>query len=470
MGSLLDIVNNLSFGWHLVLNLVIRLGLIKYGDFMDQTSEVPYTDIDYRVITDGASYYRNNSSPYLRHTFRYSPLLAILVTPNLYLHKNFGKFLFALTDLLIGIIIKAIICNEYKRTFLTNSRVVIDRINTNNKNNSKKVLEEKILENTINGTLSSKYESVAELSAYFWLYNPLTMVIGTRGNADAISSCLVLLTLYFFQLPRQNLWQFFIAGIFHGIAIHLRLYPLLFSLAYFLNLSSINVKTAKDVLVAVLKPNTKQLLLILGTVLSLSFLTGYFYHKYGWEFLYETYLYHLERKDTRHNFSVYFYMQYLSSGSDSLTGSPILDKFFITTPPLLIVVVLSFAFGRNFKTLPFCLFAQTFVMVTYNSVVTSQYFIWFLSLLPLCMKNLKRLGYKSAAAYVVLWFLTQAGWLLPAYFLEFKGWNTFDLIWIKSLMLFSGNIFILQRLVTNFDVLIDFNAFFNSHHTKSKTS
>lgn len=469
--KLVSRIQEVSFSGHLLINLLIRIALIKYGDFMDARSEVPYTDIDYRVITDGAMHVQNSSSPYLRHTYRYSPLLAIMVRPNLTLNKNFGKILFASCDLLIGILIKAIICNEFKRTFLVNSKAVIRRIN-NKDENKKKILQDHILEDAITDKLSRKYESVGEIGAYFWLYNPLTMVIGTRGNGDAISSALVLLSLYFLQLPKQRYVDIFIAGLFHGIAIHLRLYPIFFSLAYYLVLAKHNEGASSrlmDTIKSIFRPNGRQFTLVLGTVLSLFSVTAYFYHKYGYEFLYETYIYHLERKDTRHNFSLFFYMQYLTSAdAAALTGIPLLDKFLIGGPSLAIILFLTFSLGKHFKTLPFCLFAQAFVMVSYNSVVTSQYFIWFLSLLPLCLKNLKRVGKRSAVAYVVLWFLAQGGWLLPAYFLEFKGWNTFDLIWIQSLMLFSSNVFILQRLITNFDVLCDFNAFFTPAEAKKK--
>lgn len=424
---------SMTFASHIKFSVILRLMLIVYGELQDAISEVPYTDVDYKVVTDAAVHVINGRSPFARHTYRYSPILAYIVIPNLIIHSAFGKVLFSLIDIFVGILIKKIVLNENEETFITNFLAVSG-------GKHRQPIK-----------LPQKYIKWADWSALIWLYNPLTMVIATRGNGDSLASLLVLLSIYFLLHRHKHASQFIIAGFFHGLAIHLRLYPIVFSLPLYLTLTRSGKSRAQYLL-----PNRNKILLVISTISTLAGITYLFYYLYGYQFLYESVIYHLVRKDTRHNFSLYFYMQYLTAEQ---TPS-ILERVVTFLPQLIVLVVLIFKFGYHRKTLPFCLFAQSFTMVTYNPVVTSQYFVWFLSLLPLCVKNFKKIGLKTGVAYALIWFLGQCGWLLPAYFLEFKGWNTFDFIWLQGILFFSANIYILQRLVTNFDVVTDFKKVF----------
>ena len=103
------------------------------------------------------------------------------------------------------------------------------------------------------------------------------------------------------------------------------------------------------------------------TIVSASVCVGLFllfYKIYGYECLYESLLYHFERKDHRHNFSVYFYMIY--ELFDDKTSHFLALATFL--PQLLIVLVASLTLYFD---LFLCLFIQTTAFVMYNKVITS---------------------------------------------------------------------------------------------------
>lgn len=430
----------LTFGQHIFVNIIIRLVLIVYGEVQDSWSEVQYTDVDYKVVTDGARHVLHGESPYDRHTYRYSPLLAYLMVPNVMGHKFVGKLLFATFDLLVGVLIRRIVLQEFLETFRENATAMQTQVTT------------RILTKSVNSLmLPKKYQDKAVLSALIWLYNPFSMVIGTRGNGDSIICLIVLSTLYLILKPRARFVHLFYAGLVHGLAIHYRVYPLIFSVAYYLFLAG----PAKQSLISsIFLPNRNQIGLVFGTLCSLVSLTTLFYSLYGFDFIYETYLYHFIRKDTRHNFSLYFYMQYLNAEQ---TVSPIL-KFLTTMPQMIIIAAVTLFFSRNRKTLPFAIFLLTLTLVTFNPVLTSQYFVWYMAVFPVCLANLSRFSPRSSLSYGMLWILTQGIWLLSAYFLEFKGWNTFNLIWLHGCVFFAANIMVMRRLIGTFGVVSKFKA------------
>ncbi|GMM36352.1 glycosylphosphatidylinositol-alpha 1,4 mannosyltransferase I [Saccharomycopsis crataegensis] len=421
----------------IVVAFLLRIGFFLFGLYQDATMEVKYTDIDYVVFTDAARYvYKYNRSPYSRETYRYTPLLAYLLVPTaIEVPENeilelicfsFGKFVFIISDLITGILILKL----------------LDYFNRDAK--------------------KSNYKNLV-LSA-IWLLNPMVITISTRGSSESFLTVLLTSFLYFL-IVKQNI---IVSAIFFAISIHYKLYPIIYfpTVILYLVYKDINLNGEKFnfqafIVNPILKSISKVLLFTITTLLVFFALGAAMYQTYGYEFLYNSYLYHFIRTDHRHNFSIYNMSLYFKSSleSDSIISIDF-TKFAFIPQFLVSAIIIPLLFNFNFKfqsqsksinkdkamLLLISFFLQTFAFVNYNKVITSQYFIWYMVFLPFYLESSTLLKGKKLLGLVCLmvWILGQALWLLNAYNLEFLGISTFyPWLFVSSALFFVGNTWML---------------------------
>ena len=180
-------VNIYSFPLLVALSLILRLALIAYGEWQDRYFAVKFTDVDYYVFSDAAKLVAESRSPYLRPTYRYTPILAIALVPNHYLFFAFGKLLFVLGDLTSGWLLYKIL------------------------------------------SLQQLPEKIKLAGCIAWLLNPLTAVVSSRGNAESLLSTLVLATIYFVMQKRLT-----VAAMLFGLAVHMKIFPAIYTLSFLL--------------------------------------------------------------------------------------------------------------------------------------------------------------------------------------------------------------------------------------------
>lgn len=383
---------------------MLRLVLLLYGYLQDLYMTVKYTDVDYDVYMDAAREMVRGNSPFERTTYRYTPVLAFLLLPSILVHEMFGKVLFVGCDVVVGYILYQIL------------------------------------------RLRGLPDASAVNYCCVWLFHPFSVNISTRGNADSFVVLLVMLSLLLMMHKKLVL-----SALTYGAAVHFRIYPIVYALAFlvFLNNGDFrdakakktpSIKSSLSFRVLIGQLNRDQLMFSLVSGGFFIFLGAVCYHLYGYDFLYEAYLYHFTRTDNRHNFSLYFYDLYLRYDTPSGFGVGLLAFL----PQLLSLIAISFAYGRD---LPFALFALTMVFVIFNKVCTAQYFLWYTAFLPLIFPLTRLRLKRKGLAMIFAWLGGELHWLYWAYYLEMRGDNTFLPLWIASLVFFSVNIGILATLM-----------------------
>ena len=433
--SILKIFKNIFLHKRYKVSLFIRYIIIVITEYLYYNYGVLYTDIDYHVFSDGAKHAAKFESPYERETYRYTPLLAILMIPNIKIWYPIGKFLLSTIDVGVGYLIEKLLRAQEKQ-----------------------LKEDRTFNEILKAENDEAYYNYASL---FYLYNPLTIVICTRGSADCIITFLVLLSLIYLEKKK-----YYLSALIYGFAVHFKIYPIIYAPSLFLYLlykefiqnkngpkelepipffQRIYHKIKSTIIMVFSNLFTKTALffVIISSGVFFFFL-ALFYKLIGYKFLYEYLLYHLIRKDHRHNYSIFYYTIYLTYDNDF---SKYLSLITFLPQMILILSVTIFLY----KDINLCLIVLTMIFVHFNKVITAQYFIWYLSLIPLIIHRNLLFGVKKLKAILLLtiWMIFEIIWNRYSHLLEYEGQNYFMSMWIVNILFFLTSCWIVREIIVN---------------------
>lgn len=122
------------------------------------------------------------------------------MTPNLFLHPSFGKYLFSVCDVVVGLLL-------YKLLLL------------------------RVLPSVTPGATHEARERQAKFYASLHLLNPMVFSISTRGSSESILGAFVIGTLYLAMLPRKTQRTWDATAVMLGVATHWKIYPLIYGVS-----------------------------------------------------------------------------------------------------------------------------------------------------------------------------------------------------------------------------------------------
>jgi phosphatidylinositol glycan class M len=173
----------------MVISFAIRMVLVAVADYVDRTSPTAkYTDTDYLVFSDAATAVYKGGSPYERHTYRYTPLVAYICLVNNYIHPVAAKIIWCICDILVGLMMWRFI--------------------------------EIVKPGSDNGSIKYYVGS--------WLLSPLILALSTRGSNDNLIAFMVFVAFYFLLKK-----QYVLSGFFYGLSVHFKIYPIIYSIVLY---------------------------------------------------------------------------------------------------------------------------------------------------------------------------------------------------------------------------------------------
>lgn len=215
-----------------------------------------------------------------------------------------------------------------------------------------------------------------------------------------------------------------IAALLYGLLTHLRIYPIIYALTFYLflsqNRSLVNMRSIRFGLLS-------------GGLFILLFLV--FYKLYGMEFAYETYFYHLVRKDPRHNISIYWLANWFNSKEMNWWV-----HMAMSLSHKLVFILPGFLLYKDFE---LAIFVQTFAFVMYNSVSNQQYVLWYGKFfIFLCSDRIyytTKLGIFYMISCIVFFVATWLSWELEARAYKFYGRvNSLEKMGLINIIYFVG--------------------------------
>lgn len=239
---------------------------------------------------------------------------------------------------------------------------------------------------------------------------------------------------FFAPEASEPLWGWSVPGVLAPVllagAVHLKIYPAVYAAPVAVHLYLSSCRAGHSGVSAVLR---------WGVVCAIAFvlITGAVWAVWGTPYLEHSWLYHLTRIDHRHNFSPYFLPIYLSSVySSPLSALPGTMSPLLSFAPQMLAVAASAILSA--WDVPLALLVGTHAFVHLNKVLTSQYFLWYLTLLPIVLPRTQWTVSRAILA-LTIWLGSQALWLAAAHQLENHARDTYVLTWALGVVMVLAN-------------------------------